>query len=57
MNKKIIRKSSLPDIRNIIKTFTGVPALYKITNSLEERETLALPGENEAGKSILIKVL
>ena len=40
-------------MNNITKKFPSVRALDKVTLKLDKGEVLALPKENEAGKSIL----
>ncbi len=51
--------STIPllDMRHISKSFPGVRALDDVSLQLNRGEVLALVGENDAGKSTLIKVL
>ena len=48
---------SLLSLRNVSKSYAGVPALRSVSLSIEPGEVHALMGENGAGKSTLIKVL
>ena len=47
----------LLEMKNIVKTFTGVKALDNVNLQVEEGEIHALVGENGAGKSTLMNVL
>tara|TARA_B110000014_G_C19992548_1_gene514121 strand:+ start:386 stop:535 length:150 start_codon:yes stop_codon:yes gene_type:complete len=44
-------------MNNITIVFPGVQALDKVTLKLDERKFLALPIENEAGRSILSRFI
>ena len=48
---------SLLSLRNVSKSYAGVPALRSVSLSIEPGEVHALMGENGAGKSTLIKIL
>ncbi len=45
------------EMRDIVKSFSGVKALSGVTLGVEEGEIHAICGENGAGKSTLVKVL
>ncbi|MEJ2704760.1 MAG: sugar ABC transporter ATP-binding protein [Sedimentisphaerales bacterium] len=45
------------ELDGVGKSFFGVPALNKVTLSIEEGHTLGLIGENGAGKSTLMNIL
>lgn len=47
----------LLEVRNISKSFPGVRALNDVSFNLKVGETLALVGENGAGKSTMMKIL
>ncbi|MCX6885262.1 MAG: ATP-binding cassette domain-containing protein, partial [Verrucomicrobia bacterium] len=47
----------LLEIRDITKSFSGVPVLNGVSLSLQAGEIHALVGENGAGKSTLMKVV
>lgn len=47
----------LLEMRNIVKSFSGVEALKGVNFSVRKGEVRALMGENGAGKSCLIKIL
>ena len=49
--------TTLLEMRNIVKKFTGVTALDGVTLDVEEGEIHAICGENGAGKSTLMNVL
>lgn len=44
-------------LENVAKAYAGVPALRRVTLTIEPGEIHALMGENGAGKSTLIKIL
>ncbi len=50
-------KQPLLDMRNIVKSFSGVRALNGVSITLGDGEVLSLCGENGSGKSTLMKVL
>ncbi|MDR2740340.1 MAG: sugar ABC transporter ATP-binding protein [Treponema sp.] len=47
----------LLEMRNVIKKFSGVPALRNVNIQLKKGEILGICGENGAGKSTLMKIL
>ena len=49
--------SNLLEMRNIVKSFSGVRALEGVDLAIRPGECLGLCGENGAGKSTLVKVL
>lgn len=49
--------SSLLNMSNIVKSFSGVKALDNVSIQLETGQVLSLCGENGSGKSTLMKVL
>ncbi len=48
---------NLLEVRELVKTFDGVPVLSSISFSLPEGTILGLVGENGAGKSTLVKCI
>ncbi|SBS33296.1 Xylose import ATP-binding protein XylG [Marinomonas spartinae] len=50
-------KQPLLDMRDIVKSFSGVRALNGVSITLGEGEVLSVCGENGSGKSTLMKVL
>ncbi|WP_133010351.1 xylose ABC transporter ATP-binding protein [Marinomonas flavescens] len=50
-------KQPLLDMRDIVKSFSGVRALNGVSITLRDGEVLSLCGENGSGKSTLMKVL
>jgi len=48
---------SFLSLDNVAKAYAGVPALRRVTLTIEASEIHALMGENGAGKSTLIKIL
>ena len=48
---------SLLQMRNICKSFSGIPVLKNVQLTVEQGEVHALLGENGAGKSTLMNVL
>ena len=47
----------LLEMKDICKSFNGVPVLKKVNLSVEKGEVHALLGENGAGKSTLMNIL
>lgn len=50
-------KHLLIEMKNIVKSFSGIKALSNITFDVEQGEIHCLVGENGAGKSTLMKIL
>lgn len=50
-------KNSYITMKNIKKSFNGVPVLKNVTLQIEKGEIHALLGENGAGKSTLMNIL
>lgn len=44
-------------LRNVVKSFSGVEVLHSVNFELEEKQVHGLIGENGAGKSTLMKIL
>lgn len=57
MNIDYNNQKPIVEMKNIVKTFSGVKALSNITFDLYKGEIHCLVGENGAGKSTLMKVL
>jgi simple sugar transport system ATP-binding protein len=49
--------SPLLELRNLTKTYHGVPAVKNVSFDLLEREVHSLVGENGAGKSTLTRMI
>ena len=47
----------LIELRNVSKSFAGVPALIDVSLTLEPGEVLGLVGDNGAGKSTLLRIM
>ncbi len=45
------------ELRNISKSFNGIPVLEGINLEVEDREVLTIMGQSGAGKSVLIKII
>lgn len=52
-----IMKSPIMQIDNIVKEFSGVRVLHRVTLDIFPGEVLGILGENGAGKSTLLKIL
>lgn len=57
MNQLYENKHPFIEMKNIVKSFSGVRALSDITFDVYRGEIHCLVGENGAGKSTLMKVL
>jgi len=57
MEKNLLEKEKVLEVKNITKEFTGVKALTNFNFDLYKGEVHCLIGENGAGKSTFIKIL